>query len=178
MPNASGTVNVPLLGALPKRGVIIGVAGGGLVVGYILWKRHQANAAATGSATGYGYGATAYGYGTGAPGYYGYGSFNYGNYGGYGYGNGGGGYGYGGFGGGSTPPPWWDVAPSWWKPPPTPGPKPKPKYHTITAQGNMDINRIARLEGISVDLLLRLNPHLAHLRGTGKHVPKGTRVKV
>lgn len=190
MPSLEGSVNVPLLGSVPKKGLVLGLGAGGLVVGYILWQRHQANAAATGSATGYGYGASAYGYGEGTPGYYGYGSEFQGYPSGETYGYGAFGYGmynpvtgqYYGPGGGTaatTPQLTWPSEPSWVKQflKKTSGTG-KAGTSTVTAQGNMDLNRIARMEGISLNKLLRLNPHLKHYEGTGKHIPKGTRVKV
>jgi hypothetical protein len=184
-------VHIPLIGDVPKTAVILGLGGGAIVVGYILWQRHKANAGAAAAATGYGYGAA--GYGTGTPGYYGYGygygsdftgypsgeTYGYGAF-GYGmynpvtgqyYGAGGGGYPYG-YG---TPPSWWTTAPSWFKKTSGTG---KPGTSVITSQGHLDLYRIAREEGISLDKLLRLNPHLKHYEGTGKHIPRGTRIKV
>lgn len=178
-------VNVPLLGSIPRKGIIIGVGGGALVVTYLLYKRHQETAAATAStgdsasASGYGYGTTAYGYGSGVPGYYGYGANPGGGYGYGGFAGSGGGYGYGSAGYGtqpSTAPPWWDNPPPWLHIPKTRSPK--PGTSVITAQGNMDLYRLARLEGISLKKLLELNPHLKSYEGTGKHVKKGTKVKV
>src|SRR5215469_11724329 len=79
-------VKLPLIGNVPRNGVIIGGVAGAGVLGYIWWKKKTASAAATNT---YGYGgAYAYGYGTQVPnGYYGYG------------------YSYGGMGAGITPAP-------------------------------------------------------------------------
>lgn len=172
-------VHVPLLGNIPKKGLVIGVGGGVLVVGYLLYRKHaETTAAGADTATGYGYGASAYGYGTGMPGYYGYGSALGPSPYAYGYG----GYGYGGFGGssgaygyGSPPPTWYTTPPPWLTKPPK---NTKPGTSVVTAQGNMDLYRLARLEGISLGKLLRLNPHLKKYEGTGKHIPKGIKVKI
>jgi len=169
MPKLQGDVKVPLIGNIPKRGLVIGVLAGGGVLAYVLYRRHQANQAAM-TADGYGYGYGSYGYAESQPGYYGYG---------YGYGSAGGtGYGYGGFGGGSSPPPWWDVAPAWWQIPGKTSGTGKAGVSVITAMGNMDLNKIARMERISLAKLIRLNPQLKRYEGTGKHIPRGTRIKV
>lgn len=178
-------VKVPLLGTIPKKGIILGVGGGALVVGYILYRRHQENAAASASASGYGYGSTAYGYGTGSSGYYGYGSeFQaYPSGDAYGYGA----YGYGMYnpvtgqyyGPGSppivSPPP---VIPPTTTPQTQPSKNKKPGTSIVTAQGSMDLYRIARMEGISLGRLLQLNPHLKRYEGTHKHIPRGVKVRV
>ena len=188
MPSLQGDVNVPLLGGIPKKGLLIGGIAGLGVVGYILYRRHQTATALGTAATGYGYGASAYGYGTNNPGYYGYGSdfqsypegeaYGYGAY-GYGMYNPYTGQYYGSGPGGpldsGQPPSWWTTPPSWFQSKPR---SPKPGTSSITSQGNMDLNRIARLEGISLAKLLRLNPHLKRYEGTGKHIPRGTKIKV
>lgn len=177
-------VHVPLLGNIPRKGLIFGVGGGALVVGYLLYKKHQESAAAGASATGYGYGASSYGYGTGVPGYYGYGTGTQAEF----------AYGYGGVsgapvpvgGGGGIPIPvggnpvgyGYGISVPPLQPTPTPTKSTKPGTSVITAQGNMDLYRIARLEGISLGKLLRLNPHLKKYEGTGKHIPKGIKVRV
>jgi len=200
MPSLQGDVKVPLLGNVPKKGVMIGVLGGAGILAYVYYKKKTAAAAMTSAAaTGYGYGASAYGYGEGTPGYYGYGS-DFQSYPGagaeaYGYGA----YGYGmynpvtgqyyGPGPGpitsppSSPPSWWTNPPPWWPKPNKKPPHHKPHHHkpgtsVITSQGNMDLYRIARLEGISEAELLKLNPHLKRYQGTGKHIPRGIKVRV
>jgi len=181
--------NIPLLGEVPKGGLVAGGLAAVAVGGY-LYIRHQktkAAEAATG-ATGYGYGASAYGYGESVAGYYGYG---------YGYGAGGQGgfspypfgssYGYGAFGYGYYNP----YTGQFLGPPPSPAPVPtggtggtqggqgsKPGTHTNTAPGTLDLYYLATLNGITESVLLKLNPNLRHLLGSKKPVPRGTKVKV
>lgn len=188
MPNMSGSVKVPVLGNVPKPALIIGLGGGALVTGYLLWKRKQAAAAPTGGA--YGYGASAYGYGSG---FYGYGTeFAYGGSTGggitpypigseYGYGS----FGYGYYnpytgqylGGSSSTPPGPTPTPT---PTPVPVPSPHPggNTHTVTANGKTDLYFTAKHNGITEGKLVRLNPHLSYLVGSKKPIPRGTRVKV
>ena len=77
MPDMTGTVKVPILGNVPKGGLVAGALAAVAVGGYWLYRHNMASkTAATG--TSYGYGSTAYGYGQQAPGgYYGYG-YSYG----------------------------------------------------------------------------------------------------
>jgi hypothetical protein len=48
----------------------------------------------------------------------------------------------------------------------------------ITATGTQDLNRTAAANHISENKLISLNPGLKHLEGTGRPIPKGTRVRV
>lgn len=93
-----GEVNVPVVGKMSKSGVIVTVAAGAVVLGYVFWKKKTSAAAKTSAA-----GApnvappNSYGYGTASTG------SNYtGNS--YGYGSAGNGYGYqtGAYGGGDN----------------------------------------------------------------------------
>lgn len=121
-------VKVPVLGNVPKGGLIAGALAAVAVGGYVLWRHNKTAAANVAGTASYGYGTSAYGYGQQMPGgYYGYG-YSYGGVSGgainpypvgsqYGYGA----YGYGyynpytgqyqgggtgtGTGGGGTPPP-------------------------------------------------------------------------
>jgi hypothetical protein len=186
-------VNVPLLGPTPKGALFAGgLAAAGVTV-YMVY-RHNKNKQATASATpaGYGYGQYAYGYGSsGQSGYYGYGSgYAYGGftpyqlaseygYGAFGYGyynpytgqwlgpgntqppiTGGSGSGSGGSGGG------------------TGGTGGGGQTHTITANGKDDLWRTAKNNSITEGHLVRLNPNLAHLVGSKRPIPRGTKVKV
>jgi len=198
MPN---DVKVPLIGQLPKRGVVIGVVGGGGLLAYLYYRKKRMEAAATKTGTPYGYGTYAYGYGAGAvpAGYYGYG-YGYGNpafgggmtpypigseysYGAYGYGyynpyTGqylGGGTGATGGAGPGTPPPWWTSPPSWWNKPSGTG---KPGTSVITADGHHNLQQYGREFGVSKRQIVLWNPHLASYMGTGKPIRRGTRVKV
>jgi hypothetical protein len=192
------SVNVPLIGQLPKRGVVIGVVGGGGLLAYLYYRRKKMEEAA--SKTGAPDGAYAYGYGAGAvpSGYYGYG-YGYGNpafgggmtpypigseysYGAYGYGyynpyTGqylGGGTGQGGFTvPPTTPPPWWTTPPKWWNPGGN-----KPGTSVITADGHHNLQQYGREFGVSKRQIVLWNPHLASYMGTGKPIKRGTRVKV
>jgi hypothetical protein len=183
-------VKVPLIGKVPKPALLFGLAGGGVLTAYLIWK-HKQNAAAGAS---YGYGAAGYGEGAGMYGYgsafayggsfgggvtpypigseYGYGPYGYGYYnpytgqwlgpgsqqppvsgGGGSTGGTGGGTGGGGTGGGGN-------------------------THTITANGKLDLYYTAKMNGITEGKLVRLNPKLAHLVGSKKPIPRGTKVKV
>jgi len=182
-------VKVPLIGKVPRPALIFGLAGGGVLTAYLLWK-HKQNAAAPGGE----YGATAYGYGSG---FYGYGSeFAYGgSMGGgvtpypigseYGYGP----YGYGYYnpytgqwlGGGAPQPP---VSGGGGSTGGTGGGTggggtgAGAGTHTITANGKLDLYYTAKLNHITEGKLVRLNPKLSYLVGSKKPIPKGTRVKV
>jgi len=185
-------VKIPLIGNVPRGGVIVGGIAGAGVLGYIWWKKKTA--AATTTQTPY-----AYGYGT-PDGYYGYG---------YGYGSSmsmgsgitpapiGSEYGYGAYGygyynpytgqylGGGTgttitpgqPPSWWTVPPAWWQPPPKPHGH-KPGTSVITADGKLDLAQIAGRHHTTRWQIVAWNPHLAYLLNTKRPVPRGTRVKV
>lgn len=185
MPDA---VNVPLLGSVPKGGLIAGTLAAVVVGGYVYIRHEKTKAAAATGTSSYGYGSTAYGYGTEASGYYGYG---------YGYGgmDGGGGvtpypagseYGYGAYGYG-----YYNPYTGQYLGPGSTGSGPgtagggtqggqphKPGTHTITAPGKLDLFYLAKLNGITEARLLKLNPHLTHLKGSKKAVPTGTKVKV
>jgi len=69
------TVKVPILGNVPKGGLIAGGLAAVAVGGFWLYRHNQqSQAAAAGEASAYGYGTSAYGYGqAGSAGYYGYG---------------------------------------------------------------------------------------------------------
>jgi hypothetical protein len=64
---------IPLLGEVPKGGLVAGGLAAVGVGGYLWWK-HQQNASAPAAGGEYGYGAYGYGSGESAQGYYGYGS--------------------------------------------------------------------------------------------------------
>jgi hypothetical protein len=68
------TVKLPILGTVPKGGVVAGALAAVAVGGYTLY-RHNMKSKTTGASTdAYGYGTSAYGYGQqGTGGYYGYG---------------------------------------------------------------------------------------------------------
>lgn len=193
MPSMSGSVKVPLLGQVPKGALFAGALAAVGVGGYLLYRKSKQNTAA--ASGGYGYGSTAYGYAEGAPGYYGY---NYAYGGGYGTsGMGGGGYtpypfasayGYGAYGYGYYNP----YTGQWIGGPPTTNPPPvgggggssgggtgkPPTTHTVTANGHQTMQALARANHIQKSTLLILNPHLGYLWGSGKPIPRGTRVKV
>jgi LysM repeat protein len=60
----------------------------------------------------------------------------------------------------------------------TPGqPKPPVKQY-VTAQGFTDLYKFAVQHHLTETQLVHLNPNLAHLVGTGKHIPKGTKVRI
>jgi len=198
------TVHLPLLGNVSKPAVIMGTVAAVGVTGYLLYRHNQQSKAAAASMAG-GYGSYAYGYGTQPSGYYGYGSeFAYGGpygggltpypvaseygYGAYGYGyynpytgqwlgpggqqppitggggtgSGSGGSGSGGSGGGTG----------------GGGTGGGGATHTITANGKLDLYYTAKMNGITEGKLIRLNPQLAHLVGSKKPIPRGTKVKV
>jgi hypothetical protein len=52
------------------------------------------------------------------------------------------------------------------------------KTHTITADGTQDLRRIAIANGITEAVLVSYNLNLARYVGSGKKIPKGTKVKV
>jgi hypothetical protein len=187
-------VKVPLIGNVPRPALLFGVAGGGILTAYLIWKHKQNAAAPSDVANAYGYGATGYGYGSG---YYGYGSeFAYG-------GSMGAGfspypvaseYGYGAFGYGYYNPytgQW--LGPGNQQPPVSGGGGSTGGTgggtggggtgsgggtHTITANGKLDLYFTAKQNGITEGKLVRLNPKLSHLVGSKKPIPKGTKVKV
>jgi len=189
-------VHVPLIGNVPKTGVVMGTVGGGGLLAYLYWrkKKMESQAATTPDS------AYAYGYGSGAvpAGYYGYG-YGYGNpaFGGgmtpypigseYSYGA----YGYGYYnpytgqylggatgtpgGGVGAPPSWWTTPPSWWNKPSGTG---KPGTSIITADGHHNLQQYGNQFHVSKRQLVLWNPHLASYLGTGKPIRRGTRVKV
>jgi len=57
-------------------------------------------------------------------------------------------------------------------------PKPPAKKREITATGNEDISQIAKKYGISYATILAYNTKLKRYFGTGKKIPKGTKVTV
>lgn len=48
----------------------------------------------------------------------------------------------------------------------------------ITASGDKDLNQTAVTHGLTEQRLIDLNPGLKHFEGTGKHIPRGTRVRI
>lgn len=199
------SVKVPLLGKVPKGALIMGVGGGAIVGGYLLYRHKQNAAAPTAGGEGYGYGSAAYGYG--GDGYYSGGSeFAYGGQSGSGYGGGitpypvASEYGYGAYGYGYYNPytgQW--LGPGQQQPPTTGGGTTGggtgstggtgggtggggtgagSGTHTITANGKLDLYYTAKVHGITEGKLIRLNPKLSHLVGSKKPIPRGTRVKV
>lgn len=53
----------------------------------------------------------------------------------------------------------------------------RPCSNTMIADGQEDLHRIARDHGLSESALVVCNPSLARYVGTGKHIPRGTKVK-
>ncbi|MHB1595399.1 MAG: hypothetical protein ACYCO9_16450 [Streptosporangiaceae bacterium] len=65
-------------------------------------------------------------------------------------------------------------------------PFPKPHHHghphghkkgVIKASGHYDLQKTAKGHGISEEQLENMNPQLRHLEGTGRPIPRGTRVR-
>jgi hypothetical protein len=70
--------------------------------------------------------------------------------------------------------------------PPYHHPYPKPHHHghphghkkgVLTASGHYDLQETARGHGISEEQLEAMNPQLRHLEGTGRPIPRGTKVR-
>lgn len=187
------TIHVPVLGNMNRTTVLMGGVAAVGVTGYILYRNSKKKAAA---ATQTGSGAYAYGYGGLPSGYYGYG-YGYGGFSPAGYSGSsypGAEYGYGAYGYGYYNPytgQWVGPTGSGVAGPPGPtgptgktGPQGKPgtggvtPNHIITANGKLTLAGTSRANGITELELVAWNPNLMHLYGSGKPIPRGTRVLV
>ncbi|MDA8319059.1 MAG: hypothetical protein M0030_04485 [Actinomycetota bacterium] len=72
--------------------------------------------------------------------------------------------------------------PQWFGPRPGPGPKPPGKGggggNYLKSSGKYDLQGIAKGHGLTEKQLLQLNPQLRKYSGTGKHIPRGTKVRL